>query len=138
MWYKFSQQLNLAQQLNQLRPAMAVAAQQVYDQWDQSDPENDDLGGGGICQDIAEAIAGAIGSVIPDVEAFSISYEIGDQHVATIAMDDKEAYTVDISPGYYETGGGYNWQKIPDVQFSPDMISIEAMNYSDAQDWLGE
>ena len=42
-------------ELNHLRPELASAAQSVYDEWEQDEDGNDEmLGGGGICQDIAE------------------------------------------------------------------------------------
>lgn len=42
-----------------LRPEMAAAAQQAYNEWEQDEEgQDEELGSGGICQDIAEKMAG--------------------------------------------------------------------------------
>lgn len=102
---------------------MAQAAQEIYDSWDQNDPDD---GGGGICDEIANQISDIIVSTIPDVQIMEGGQD-GDDHAFVIAYNDTEAYTVDIPPDVYETGGGYCWQKIPDVQFQPDDVSIDEL-----------
>lgn len=131
MWYKFAQP-DLRTSLNALRPQLAAAAQKVYDEWNVIPGQeiDDDLNGGGICQDIAEAIAGVINSSLPNVEVQTVdSQGVGDQHVWVCAWDEESCFDVDISPYIYEKGGGYNWTKIPGVVFSPNMISITPQRY---------
>lgn len=103
-----------------MRPLLAAAAQGVYNAWQQD--ENDNLNGGGICQDIAEAMAGVI--LEAGYDAQTIEAQVGEQHVWTVAYTDKEAYHVDMSYSLYERGGGYTWKKIDGVIFDPDWITI--------------
>lgn len=120
----------LLPQLKQLRPQMAEAAQRIYDSWDQTDEFQD---GGGICDEIAEAISGIVASSInSDLIDISEYGHDGDDHAAIIvsAMDlntgrPTERYLVDIPYDLYETGGGYNWTKIPDVIFMPQNVVIQ-------------
>lgn len=48
---------------------------------------------------------------------------------------EKELYNIDISPYHYEKGGGYNWKKIKDVEFSSNMVSITPL-YRDVDDFI--
>ena len=106
-----------------LRPQLAKAAQKVYDEWDQSGEDGDpELGFGGICQDIAEAIADVLNH--HDIEAGTVSQSIGEQHVYTIAKLDDGVFEIDIHPYTYERGAGYTWKKVPGVKFKPEDISI--------------
>lgn len=116
----------LHEKLHELRPLLAKAAQEEYDAWDQSDEEygDPDLGFGGLCQNVADAI----GNVLTEHGIDSQTRDnngVGEQHVWVTANDDTHAYDVDIHPSHYETGGGYNWKKIPGVQFTPDHIDID-------------
>lgn len=107
------------------RHAMAAAAQHAYDQWKQDENGMDEeLGSGGICQDIAEAIADVI-STNTRYEASTVSAQCGEQHVWCIAYTKKEAFSVDIPYSSYEKGGGYTWKKIPDVRFDDSHITFD-------------
>lgn len=109
-----------------LIPKIISSVQSVYDNWDQSDPENDDLNGGGLCQDIAESIADVLNS--HGIDALTIdSGGVGEQHVWTVFQVNEGLYQIDIPYQYYETGGGYKWTKIPDVKFNKNMIDISVM-----------
>jgi len=55
----------------------------------------------------------------------------GDDHSWLIVMNNAEAYSVDIPPRVYETGGGYSWKKIPDVVFKSDDIVIDNIPIGD-------
>jgi hypothetical protein len=120
------------QQLMALRPQMAHAAQQIYNAWDQgANPEGGDweVGFGGICDQISRAVADVIvSSVEADVRDGG---QPGDDHAYIIAYNETEAYGIDISPSTYETGGGYTWQKVPDVQFDPEDVEIWPFERSD-------
>ena len=140
MNFKIWLEQNTLQTLMALRPHMARVAQQVYDNWDQSD-ENDEYAGGGICQDIAEAIADVIHSQFPgynwdDHNAGTVSAQCGEQHVWVMMTVGKEGFEIDVPYSMYERGGGFSWQKIQGVKFEPDDIIIEPMNHQDAANAL--
>ena len=109
-----------------LKSKLAHSAQEVYDEWEQD--ENgycDMLGEGGICQDIADAMA----DVLSDngIECSTVSQETGEQHVYVVAKTEDGVYNVDIPPYLYETGSGYCWKKIPDVEFDERYIVIDGL-----------
>jgi len=114
---------SLAARLEQLRPAMAAAAQAIYDSWDPEFDEYGDaeVGGGGIC----DQIANGIGEILSDAGVdYTEGGQEGDDHAYLIAYDDQNAYSVDIPYRHYESGGGMSWSKHPDVSFTPDMVEI--------------
>ncbi len=121
------------QELMALRPEMATAAQESYDSWTQDDDGMDEeLGGGGICDQIADAIANIVAHKLGDmVEINDYGFD-GDDHaskvVSVISLDSGqptgERYLVDIPYSFYETGSGYSWKKIPNVVFSSSMVQI--------------
>lgn len=123
---------------------MAQAAQQVYDQWDQSGPDGDpELGFGGICQDIAEAISDVVRTAGHNTG--TMSAQCGEQHVWAIAYSEYqdpelgtqyEGYHIDIPYSVYETGGGYNWTKKKGVKFDPNYITIDPMPHEDVAGYL--
>ena len=55
----------------------------------------------------------------------------GDDHAYLIVYNDVEAYIVDIPPEVYEEGGGYNWQKKPNVTINAEDVGIEPIKRSD-------
>lgn len=122
------------------RQQFATAAQNIYNAWDQSHPDGDpELGFGGICQDVAEAIADVVGSL--GFNAGTMSAQCGEQHVWCIAYKQNpdgtyEGYHVDIEPYVYETGGDYNWKKIPEVTFDANHVSISPMQNDDIAGYL--
>lgn len=114
----------LKAELERLRFEMAEAAQKVYYEWDQDEHGNDaELGSGGICDSVAEAIAGVIVSSLAGVETSDGGQE-GDDHAWTIASRGTESYGVDIDQHVYEIGGGYHWKKKPNVIIRPDQVEI--------------
>jgi hypothetical protein len=122
----------LKQQLRDLRGQMVTAAQEVYDEWEQGDQGIDEeFGAGGICDAISQAIAGVIAENIDGVELADGGQE-GDDHVYSIAYNEDEAYGVDIPSSTYETGGGYTWRKIEDVNFTPQDIDIFVVPHPDS------
>ena len=119
--------LKTKQQLNALLPELIKVSQAVYDSWAQDDDGMDvELGAGGICQDIASEICGVLSS--NGFDCTTVSQEIGDQHVYTVVKLEDGVYEVDIPPGVYETGGGYNWRKIPNVAFNQNHIIIDKID----------
>ena len=115
---------SLIQKLNRLRSELATAAQGVLDEWIQDDEGFDaDLGGGGPCDRVSEAMSGVIGNALEGVEILDGGQD-GDDHAWLVVVSDSEAAGVDVPPGVYETGGGYNWKKIPDAQIEPADVAI--------------
>lgn len=104
-----------------MRQNMAQAAQGIYNQWDQNDPDDSC---GGICDEIANQISSIIVSNIPNVEITEGGQD-GDDHAYVIAYNQLEAYSVDIPPNVYETGGGYCWKKILGVIFTAQSVEID-------------
>jgi hypothetical protein len=125
---------DLATRLNELRPAMAAAAQSIYDAWN---PEYDEfgdaeVGGGGICDQIAQAI----GEILTDANIdYTEGGHEGDDHAYLITYDDQNSYLVDIPYNHYESGGGMSWTRHPDVTFTPEMIEIYETH---RPDWINE
>jgi hypothetical protein len=122
-----------------LKSRLALSAQKVYDEWAQD--ENgycDMLGEGGICQDIADAMADVL--INNGIECGTVSQESGEQHVYVVARTEDGVYNVDIPPYLYETGGGYCWKKIPDVEFDERYLVINRLSSDPDEyyDYIGE
>ena len=114
-------------ELETLLPKIVEVSQTVYDSWAQNeDGMDEELGCGGICQDIAGAICGLLSE--SGFECTTVSQEIGEQHVYTIVKLEDGVYEVDIPPYVYESGGGYNWRKIPNVSFNSNHVIINRID----------
>lgn len=113
------------QQLKQKIPQLVKAAQEVYDDWDQSDPDYGDwqVGKGGICHLIVDAMS----DTLTDFETASLSLDT-EVHVLMIIQLEEGVFSVDIPHSIYEKGGGYNWTKIPDVVFEPNDVVIAKLS----------
>ncbi len=124
---------DLVSRIRKLLPALARAAQEEYDAWDQDEEGYDEeCGWGGICDRLAGAFSGVLAN-LPDVEIVEGGQD-GDDHAYVIALTDTEAVAVDIPPRIYETGGGYSWKKKPGVRFSPSHIVLDQLNRGDFDD----
>lgn len=124
--YRNHAKSQLFMKLWSLRPQFVAAAQQAYNEWAQDENGNDEvLGGGGICQDVAEGIANVVSMAGIDATTLFDEYE---HHVECVAYSANEAYYVDIPYQLYEIGGGYNWKKIKNVVFEPDNVTFAPTN----------
>ena len=112
-------------QLHSLAPDLAAAAQSVYDAWEQKDGWDEELGQGGICQDIASAMV----SVLNDngfEHSLSVAAAVGENHVFVVALlPDHGIYEIDIPPSTYEIGSGYVWKKRNAVRMTGEDVAIE-------------
>jgi hypothetical protein len=93
---------------------------------------DDVYGGGGICDEISNRMGDVLTN--HDVE-YTLGGQDGDDHAYLIAYDQASAFSVDIPPSYYETGGGMSWTKIPDIQITPEMVEIAE---TWRPDWIDE
>lgn len=110
----------------------AAAAQAVYDSWLQDEEGFDEVyGGGGICDDVADAVAGVLSDA--GYEATTFHYE-QDNHTVVIAKMDGKTVEVDIPLHIYETGGWYSYRKVPGVVFTPEHITILPVGSEEAFD----
>jgi hypothetical protein len=98
-------------------PRILEKVQRVYDDWDES--ARDTYAGGGICHLIADEICDVLGSMGIESTPVSCSME---QHVYVGAKFEEGVYSIDIPYHIYETGGGFTWQKIPDIKFEPNDV----------------
>jgi hypothetical protein len=114
----------LGAHLDALRPALAVAAQGVYDTWD---PDDDWHGGGGICDGVADAMAEVLAGALPAHVRIEAGGHEGDDHAWLVVYDDAAAFTVDIPPEVYERGAGYSWTKIPGVMICAGHVVVAPM-----------
>ncbi len=97
-------------------------AQEIYDAWDQDESGYDEeYGAGGVCDSIAEALAGAL--IAEGVEAFTFHYE-QDNHTVVIALMDDRTVEVNIPLTIYERGSYYTYKKVPGVQFKEADITM--------------
>lgn len=107
-----AQKLRTFSDAKRLAPELLATAQRVYDDWDETD--TDTYAGGGICHLIAEAMANVLCEKAIDATTLSSSHE---QHVFVALQVAEGVYTLDIPWSVYETGGGFSWQKLPNVTF---------------------
>lgn len=120
---KFRQN-GLKEEINSLKPLMAAAAQEIYDSWEgEDDPE---LGSGGICDMISNAIGSILASNIDNLEIAEGGQD-GDDHAFIVASRDNENYIVDIPYWIYESGGGYSWKKKLGVKIKPSDVVVEKL-----------
>lgn len=118
---------DLFSRLASLRGDMASAAQSVYDAWHQDDDGIDEeIGCGGICDRVADAIGGIIVDRLPGVEIDQGGQD-GDDHAFVIAYDTDTAVSVDIPASVYESGGGYAWRKRPGVTITQDDVTLDEL-----------
>ena|ERR1700753_1147649 len=123
-WLETLNQLPSVAIVKSLMPQILKAAQFVYDSWEQDEEGYDEeLGSGGICQDIAEAIGSVISSSGIEIKTLD-NNGMGDQHVWIAARFKEGIYEIDIPPGVYETGAGYSWKKNKDVKFKTTDVEI--------------
>lgn len=128
-----SSKVNLVASLRALRAGLASAAQQIYDDWDQDgDGVDEHYGAGGICDDVAEAMAGVIMSAIPGAEAIT-NFDESSTHTSVYVLDEgsRQAAWVDIPPEVYERGAFYTWKKIPGVHLEGGHVQVHPIPYEE-------
>jgi hypothetical protein len=127
--------VDLEKKLEALRSQLAQAAQAVVDEWEQDEEGMDEeLGGGGVCDRVSEAMQGVVADQLEGVE-FTEGGQPGDDHAYFIVYDEDEAFAVDIPPSVYETGGGYSWKKRQDAQIEPSDVVFSEVERDLVADW---
>ena len=144
---------SLAQRIEALKPEIAKIGQKEYDEWAAAESREDfaDVyAGGGICHFIADEVAEFIDKAIPGVEALAVSSDF-EQHVYVVVRssdsvpeyneddesEDESSFdmvVVDIHWSVYETGGGFTWKRIPDIEITADDVSVHSQSCT-AQNW---
>lgn len=116
-------------EITALVPEIVVAAQAVYDDWQQDQDGNDEqYGSGGICDQINQEICGILSGAGFDV---TDGGQDGDDHAYCYAGKAGKAWIVDIPASIYEVGSGYSWKKRPDVTITAEDVVIEPVRYDD-------
>jgi len=106
---------------NTVKQQLAQAAQIVYDQWSQDTDGNDEeLGAGGICDEIANMLI----YVLNSHGIFDIQTQYNEPHTYVIGKFKEGIFTIDIPYSVYESGYRYTWKKKPDVKFEATHIEI--------------
>lgn len=122
------QLMDLFRKIQSLRGEIAQAAQVIIDDWIQD--EDDEYGGGGVCDAIAMEMASIIASNIDGIEIIDGGHE-GDDHAWLIVTNNDEAVGVDIPSSTYETGSGYSWSKIEGAKVDAHDVVIWKINRRD-------
>jgi len=127
----FASDQTFINKIKSLLPKLAKKSQEVYDNWDE---ENiDEYAGGGICHIIADELSDELSK--HDIDASSLTHPFK-QHVYNVAydIDSKTALIIDLPEYVYETGGGYSWKKIHDVEITPNDFVVKEINWNDIFD----
>lgn len=122
--------MTLAEQLEALRPLLATTAQEEYDDWDQSG--DDPLGGGGICDRVADRMGEVIVNHLTWLR-ISEGGQDGDDHAWVVVNDGKQKLGIDIPANVYEWGAGYAWHKKPNITILPEHVLIFDLTKERAQ-----
>jgi hypothetical protein len=123
---------SISQITDEVKRALAAAAQKVYDEWQQNEEGYDEeLGGGGICHIIADEMS----DVLFDNKIYNLQTQCTDQpHVYLIGKFKEGIFTIDIPYYVYESGGGWTWKKKPDVKFDESHVEIYQLD-SNYRSW---
>jgi hypothetical protein len=120
--------LNSVKDINEkVVDSMVTSAQKKYDEWVVDTDGNDaEVGGGGICHLVADALINALSSNgIHNCQSVCATHE---QHVYVICQFREGIYEIDIPYSIYETGGGFSWKKIPNVKFNRNSVVISRLD----------
>ena len=106
---------------------MVAVAQEEYDNWQQDDDGFDEeLGYGGICQNIADSMIQVLD--LNGIDNAYIANSTCEQHVYIICAFQEGVYQIDIPYHIYESGGGYTWKKLPDIKFDKSHITLDLID----------
>jgi hypothetical protein len=132
--------------IESLIPLFVDKAQQIYDEWDE---DIDEYAGGGICHLIADAMAEIVNRLLPQYLASTytrsdiqhvqnIVYNMSGEELSEANENEKIEYLdLNIDPYLYETGGGFSWEKIPDVEFDGSFVYISNVDTLEKR-YIGE
>lgn len=113
-------------ELDSLKEKIAQCAQNVYDNWSQDASGYDEVVGyGGICHLIADEIISLLDQYDIYCTTVSSSHEV---HVYVVAKLEEGVFKIDIPYNFYETGGGYHWEKKLNVCFNEDVVYIDLIS----------
>lgn len=129
--------------LNSILPNLAKAAEIEYNNWNQNEEGIDEeLGGGGICDRIADSLSSTFEKLKPsnlvDWESFTM-YKENECHTDMYIVNHKQRkiYEVGLPPYHYESGGGYTWKKKKEHTINPNSFHITD-TYLDYENFFDE
>lgn len=124
------------QAVRDLAPVFAASAQRIYDAWEQdADGVDVELGTGGICDLIADAMVADVHAALGDVRAYTKL--LGDvQHVNVSLAVREGVFELDIPYSVYESGAGFTWTKKPGVVFAAEDVSLFRLSGDPADLWM--
>lgn len=123
---KLAAYFDIPPEIKEAMPDLVRLAQERYDAWQlDEDGYDSEVGSGGICHLIADSFANHLGKGGRLCTTVSSDHEV---HVYVVLRLPSGVWLVDIRPYHYETGGGYSWEKIPDVQFDENHITIDLLS----------
>ena len=115
------QLVSISQIDDNVKRELALAAQSVYDDWQQDEEGNDgELGAGGICDGIADSLI----EVLSNHGVHDVQTQYNEPHTYVIGRFAEGIFTIDIPYSIYESGYLYTWKKKPNVKFDPSHIEI--------------
>ena len=119
--------------IDSIKPQLALAAEKVYNDWDQDEEGNsEEYGSGGICDTIASELCSTFDGLRPsnlaDWESFSM-YKENECHTDMYVVNHqiKKIYEVGLPPHAYESGGGYTWKKKREHEINPAAFHVTDM-----------
>jgi hypothetical protein len=129
--------------IESIKPQLALAAEEVYDDWDQDEEGySEDYGSGGICDKIAEELVSTFDRLKPDNlkdwDSFTM-YKENECHTDMYVVNHqiKKIYEVGLSPHHYESGGGYTWKKKREHEINPAAFHVTD-SYLDYENFFDE
>ncbi len=129
--------------IESIKPQLALAAEKIYDDWDQDEEGiSEEYGSGGICDKIAESLASTFNELRPeslnDWDSFTM-YKENECHTDMYVVNHqiKKIYEVGLPPHAYETGGGYTWKKKREHEINPAAFHITD-TYLDYENFFDE
>jgi hypothetical protein len=129
--------------IDSIKPQLALAAEKVYNDWDQDEEGvSEEYGSGGICDKVADSLASTFDSLKPETlkgwDSFTM-YKENECHTDMYVVNHeiKKIYEVGLPPHAYESGGGYTWKKKREHEINPAAFHVTD-TYLDYENFFDE
>lgn len=129
--------------IDTIKPQLALAAEAVYNAWDQDeDGHSEEYGSGGICDKISDELVYTFDRLKPDNLKDWDSFTMYKEHECHTDMyvvnhQIKKIYEVSLPPHAYESGGGYTWKKKREHEINPAAFHVND-TYLDYENFFDE